>query len=212
MTLARAIVHLATAAIPDPEAYARYREQWLADLDGAAEVGLPALPLALGTLVAAVRIAVAAPRAVVMLPRVRGGLRKAYGAVQILAAAPYLWALGEYVNLQVRTGGGDPYPQYGDHPEVGGILGYLAPVVNALGPAKPVALRVEYLPAVTGSIWLALGGWVIAAALAPAGLLLAVGGRRWARRLPALGTAAAAVAVWLAHSAFGQGLTMWLLD
>lgn len=212
MSLARAIVRLSAAAVPDPGAHARYQEQWLADLDGAAEVGLPVLPLALGTVVAAARIAMATPRAVVLLPRVGGGLRRAYGAVQLLAAAPYLWALAEYVNLQVRTGGTDPSPQFGDHPEVTTILGYLAPVMNALGPMKPFAERLEYLPAMAGTVWLAFGGWVIAAGLAPAGLLLAIGGRRWARRLPAIGTATAAVAVWLTHSAFGQGLTMWLLD
>ena len=68
--LARLVVYLGTAVLPDSATRARYREQWLADVDGAAEVGLSPLSVALGAAAAAVRLAATHPRSVAALIRV----------------------------------------------------------------------------------------------------------------------------------------------
>ncbi|MEV0458961.1 hypothetical protein [Catellatospora methionotrophica] len=57
MRTALAISRLASAALPVSGASARYREQWEADIRGAAEMGLSPLRLALGTVVAAAQLA-----------------------------------------------------------------------------------------------------------------------------------------------------------
>jgi hypothetical protein len=61
-------------------------------------------------------------------------------------------------------------------------------------------------------LWLAFGGWVTAAVLAPVGAVLSVGGRGPARWLPLAGTLAGVATVVLATSGFGQALRIWLLD
>jgi hypothetical protein len=46
--LAIRLVRLAVGMIGDPERRARYEEQWLADIDGAAEVGMSPLAIGIG--------------------------------------------------------------------------------------------------------------------------------------------------------------------
>ena len=68
--LARLVVYVGAAVLPDSATRVRYREQWLADVDGAAEVGLSPLSVALGAAAAAVRLAATHPRSVAALIRV----------------------------------------------------------------------------------------------------------------------------------------------
>ncbi|NJP34687.1 hypothetical protein [Micromonospora thermarum] len=56
LTVALALVRCAAALLPTPHR-ARYLEQWRADVEEAAELGLSPLRLAVGTTVAAARIA-----------------------------------------------------------------------------------------------------------------------------------------------------------
>ncbi|WP_422734808.1 hypothetical protein ACN26Y_14430 [Micromonospora sp. WMMD558] len=57
LTVALALARCAAALLPAPHR-ARYREQWRADVQGAAELGLSSLRLAAGAAVAAARITV----------------------------------------------------------------------------------------------------------------------------------------------------------
>ncbi|QGN47367.1 hypothetical protein GKC29_11280 [Micromonospora sp. WMMC415] len=57
LAVALALVRCAAALLPGPHR-ARHLEQWRADVQGAAELGLSPLRLAVGTTVAAARIAV----------------------------------------------------------------------------------------------------------------------------------------------------------
>ncbi|SCL19057.1 hypothetical protein GA0074692_0536 [Micromonospora pallida] len=81
---ALAVARCAARMLPDPRQRARYLEQWQADVHGAAELGLPALRLALGTAGAAARIIATSPKgSTMMLPvgplalgmRIVGGAR-----------------------------------------------------------------------------------------------------------------------------------------
>jgi hypothetical protein len=82
------------------------------------------------------------------------------------------------------------------------------------GAHDPAHLIIDWFPPFwaygPSMIWLALGGWAVAAALAPVGLVMAIGERRSARWLPAAGTVAAVAA--LAFSEFGTALRIWLAD
>ncbi|GAA4261584.1 hypothetical protein [Dactylosporangium darangshiense] len=200
--LGRAIVYIAAAVMPDPDTRARYREQWLADVDGAAELGLSSLPVALGAAAAAVRLAATDPHSVTalmrapLLPRVSPRLRRAFGIVQLAVAAPYLWAVVFYGYARLRLGV--------SHAELVGT------------PYDPKDLLVLWFPPFWAytpvMLWLAVGGWTVASGLAPAGLVLAIGGQRAARWLPLTGTIAAAAVTALAVSTFGDTLRIWLLD
>jgi len=53
---------------------------------------------------------------------------------------------------------------------------------------------------------------VVAAALAPVGLVFAVGGQRAVRWVPLAGTVAAVAVISLGASDFGADLRTWLLD
>jgi hypothetical protein len=201
--LARAIVYLGSAVIPDASTRARYREQWLADVDGAAEVGLTPIRVAVGAATAAVRMATTDPRsltalmAISLLPRVSDRARRAFGLIQLIVASPYLWAVVYYGYARLRLGV--------SHVELLYERGY-----------DPKDLIVSWLPPMWAygpvMVWMALGGWVVSAMLTPVGLLFAVGGRGWARWLPVAGTIAGVAVVVLAQSEFGGHLRIWLLD
>lgn len=60
--VAERIVDAAVALLPDPQVRERYREEWHADLAGAAEVGRTPLRMSYGLALAAVRVAVAQRR------------------------------------------------------------------------------------------------------------------------------------------------------
>lgn len=62
MRAALAVARWAAALLPGPERRERYREQWAADVRGAADLGLSPLRLALGTVGAAVRIKASAAK------------------------------------------------------------------------------------------------------------------------------------------------------
>jgi hypothetical protein len=196
--IARWIVAAAASAVPDPDTRARYREQWLADVDGAAELAMSPTRVAVGAAVAAVRLA-ARSRAESWTPPLAGvdpRTRRSVGMVQLALAAPYVWALGFWAYARIRLGlPNDVLMTVGHDPKD------LMVISNPLfWPYPPVML------------WLAFGGWVAAAVLAPVGAVLSVGGRGSARWLPLFGTFAAVATGVLATSEFGQALRLWLLD
>lgn len=192
--LARGIVRAGSAVIPDRAARARYREQWLADVDGAAEVGIAPARIALGAAVAAVRLAAAHP--LHQLPGVSLGKRRYFGAVQLAMAVPYLWAVVIFGYAMVRLDLTPAEVLTPYHHDPMGLFGW-PPLVVLHGVCM---------------VWLGLHGWVVAILLAPGGLLLARGVRGSARWLPLAGTLAAAAATVLALSDFGQALRVWMLD
>lgn len=102
--LARAIVHTAAAVLPDPGARTRYREQWLADVNGAAELGMSSLPVALGAAAAAIRLSAAALLRAPLVLRVSGRHRRTFGIVQLAVSTPYLWVLLFYGYARLRLG------------------------------------------------------------------------------------------------------------
>ena len=200
--LARLVVYVGAAVLPDSATRVRYREQWLADVDGAAEVGLSPLSVALGAAAAAVRLAATHPRSVAalirvaVLPGVSMRVRRTLGLVQLAVAAPYLWAVVFYGYARLRLGVSHAELLGGQHDPKELIVWWFPPFWA--------------YPAVV--VWLAIGGWIVAVALAPAGLVLAAGGQRAARWLPLAGTLAAAAVTPLAISHYGDALRIWLLD
>jgi hypothetical protein len=200
--LARAIVRAAAAVLPDPSARGRYREQWTADVEGATEIGMSPLPVALGAAAAAIRLAASDRRSVTRLlpaPLLTGASdrrRRSFGIVQLAVATPYLWAVLFYGYARLLLGV--------SHGELVGT------------PYDPKDLIVDWLPLywIQGfvMVWLALGGWAVAAALAPVGLVYAIGGQRSARWLPMAGTIAAVAVILFAASDFGASLRTWILD
>lgn len=166
-----------------------------------------ALAVALGASVAAIRLAATDPRSVtalthaLLLPRVSARVRRTFGLVQLTVAAPYLWAVLFYGYARLRLGV--------SHAALVGLPG-------RDGPHDPKDLLIAWFPPFwvypAVILWLAVGGWAVAASLAPAGLILAVGGRRTARWLPLVATIAAAAVTALAVSDFGDALRIWLLD
>jgi hypothetical protein len=132
----------------------------------------------------------------VLLPRVSTGQRRGFGLVQLVVAMPYLWAVMYYGYARLRLGVSRAELFSGNHDPKDLLVGWFPPAWG-------------YTPVM---LWLAVGGWAVAVALAPAGLILAIGGRRWARWLPLAGTLAAAAVTALAFSDFGDALRIWLLD
>jgi hypothetical protein len=196
--LARAIVRLGAGVLPDRGTRGRYREQWLADVDGAAELGLRPLPVAGGAALAAIRLAARPPLVAGPPAAGRPGqlARRRIGLVQLAVAAPYLWALAYYAYARVTLGV--------SHAE---LLYERAHDPKDLPAWFPLFWL--YTPVM---LWLAIGGWVLAAGLAPVGLLAAVGGRGAGRWLPLAGTLAGVAATALATSEMGDLLRIWLLD
>jgi hypothetical protein len=201
--LARAIVRTAVTVMPDPSIRTRYREQWLADVDGAAELGMSPLLLALGAAATAIRLAATDPRSVnallraPLLPNVSDRRRRGFGIIQLAISAPYLWAVAFYGYARMRLGV--------SHDQLIGT------------PHDPKDLVVDwwiplYMTHGLVAVWLAVGGWVVAAALAPVGLLLAIGGQRTARWLPLAGTTTAVAVTLYAATNFAADLRTWLLD
>jgi len=200
--LARAIIHAAVAILPDRECRARYREQWLADVNGATELGMSALPVALGAAVAAVQLATTRPPSVTALLRapllsgVSPRQRRRFGLVQLAVSAPYLWAVLFYTYARVRLDV--------SHDQLVGT------------PYDPKDLMVNWLPLQMMHglvvVWLAVGGWLVGVALAPVGLALAIGGKRTARWLPMAGVVGAITVAVFAATDFAAALQTWLLD
>jgi hypothetical protein len=199
--LARGIVRLACAVIADGDTRVRYREQWLADVDGAAEIGIRPTLVAIGAALAACRLAVA-PRSRnawtvrLRLPRISPTARRILGVVQLGAVVPYLWVMVFYAYARVRLGVADAELFNGGRDP------------RSLSADGPLMYWVHGLTA----LWLALHGWILAAALSPAGLLLCVGGRRSARWLPLAGALAATAVTVLALSDLGWALRGWFTD
>ena len=200
--LARAVIHVAVAILPDGASRVRYREQWLADVDGAAELGMSALPVALGAAAAAVQLATIRPPSVTALLRaplqsgVSSRQRRGFGLIQLAVSAPYLCAVLFYTYARVRLDV--------SHDQLVGT------------PYDPKDLMVNWLPlqVVHGllAVWLAVGGWLVGAALAPVGLILAIGGKRAARWLPLAGVGVAVAVAVFAATDFAAALRTWLLD
>jgi hypothetical protein len=200
--LARAIVRAAVAVLPDRGSRVRYREQWLADVDGAAELGMSALPVALGAAAAAVRLATTRPPSVTALLRapllcgVSSRQRRGFGLIQLAVSAPYLWAVVFYAYARVRLGV--------SHDQLVGT------------PYDPKDLMVNWLPLqlMHGlvAVWLAVGGWMVGAVLTPVGLVLAIGGQRAARWLPLAGVGVSVAVAVFAGTDVAAALRTWLLD
>ncbi|MGN9913586.1 hypothetical protein ACTMTJ_39245 [Phytohabitans sp. LJ34] len=68
MRAALLVVRWAAALLPDPERRARYREQWEADVRGAADLDMSPLRVALGAASAAGRITAISSKGTRMLP------------------------------------------------------------------------------------------------------------------------------------------------
>lgn len=201
--LGRLIVHAATALVPDPHARSRYREQWSADVEGAADIGMSTFSVAFGAAAAALRMAatdrhpITALTRAPLLTQVGSRPRRAFGIVQIAAAAPYLWVLALYGYARVRLGVSQA--ELFDTPhDPKDLLTAWVPLAWILHPIS--------------TIWLAIGGWTVGAALAPVGLILAIGGQRMARWLPLTGAVTAVAVTALAASTFGDALRTWILD
>jgi hypothetical protein len=198
--IARWIVTAAVTVVPDQDARARYREQWLADVDGAAELAVSPTRVALGAAMAAMTLATtsraaAVPRAL-QLPRIDPAARRWVGIVQLVLVAPYLWALAFWAYGTMSMGvSGDELMQGGHDPK------------DLLTGWNP--LFWAYVPVV---LWIAVGGWMLAVALVPVGAVLSVGGRGSARWVPLAGTVAGIATAMLATSDFGHALRVWLLD
>jgi len=198
MNIARRIVTVAASVVPGRDARTRYREQWLADVEGAAELAMSPTRVALGAAAAAVRLAATsrAPSLAPALPGIGPAARRSVGIVQLALAVPYLWALAFWAYARIRLGLPNDELLTGAH-----------------DPKNLVVLWIPLFwcyPSVV--LWLAFSGWVTAAVLAPVGAVLSVGGRGPASWLPLAGTGAAVATAVLAASDFGQALRIWLLD
>ncbi len=196
--LAQRVVDTAAGLIRDPATRTRYREQWQADVAGAAELGLRPGRIALGAATSAVRLSVAGthPLAGVRATRIGPRARTAVGVLQVVTIAPYLAALALYGYARLRLGvsRADLFGS-GDDPKdlIGGYLpGYLGYGLMA--------------------VWLALFGALGAAILAPVSLLLSLRARRGTRWLLAGSGLVAVAAADFAFSDFGLSLRDWLLD
>ncbi|GAA4209744.1 hypothetical protein [Actinocatenispora rupis] len=203
--LAYTVVRAATRLVPDPAVRERYREQWFADLDGAAELGLTPARVSLGMAVAAVRLAAADRRGLVAvatgalhLRRISDRARRRFAVVQIVAVAPYLYTLGLYVvgrvsygmtRAQMVTDAADPKGLF--------VFGLWNPF------AWPFPLAVYYQ---------LFAGWYAATVLVPFGLLLAVGARRRHRVLLLAASLAAVAVTVVGATSFGADLRTWILD
>lgn len=202
--LAHTIVRVATRLVPDPVARQRYREQWLADIEGAHELGLAPIRVSLGVAVAAVRLAAADRRGLVavttgalQLHRIGDRARRWFAVLQLVAVAPYGYALGLYVvgllryhltRVDMISANADPK---------GLLLGLWNPL------AWPFPVTVYYL---------LFFGWYGATMLAPFGLLLSIGARRGHRALLLIASFAALAATAIATTTFGADLRTWILD
>jgi hypothetical protein len=194
--LSRRIVRIAVAVIADPALRERYREQWLADVEGAAEVGLAPLPVALGAASAAIRLGASRRSLTPMVSGVSDRVRRAYGAMLLLTAAPYLWAAGYYGYARIRLGVSHAALVSGNH-DPKDLVVWWAPV---------------FWPYVPTALWINVAGWAVAACFAPFGLILGLTGRGAGRWMPLAGSAAAAAAVAIGTSDLGHDLQTWFLD
>jgi hypothetical protein len=201
--LARVIVRAAALVVPDRDRRARYREQWLADVEGAAELHLSPVRLAMGAMWTAIRFATTDRRSAAVLlraplmPSVGPRARRRVGVAQLVLALPYAWTLAFYAYARFRLD-----VSYGELVECcrhqpGDLLVDWFTPFWFYGPAM---------------YWLAFWGWVVSAMLVPVGLVLAIGGRGWSRRLPLAGALAGVAVSLLAVSEFGLDLRTWLLD
>jgi hypothetical protein len=102
MRAALVIVRCAAALLPDPVRRARYREQWEADVIGAADLHLSPLRLAVGAAGAAVLISVTSTKGTRMPPigplalamrLVGGDVRRRAAAVAALSVLTHLGGL-----------------------------------------------------------------------------------------------------------------------
>jgi hypothetical protein len=199
--LARGIVATASTLIGEGDARIRYREQWLADVDGAEELGRRPVSVAFGSAAAAVRVAghhrwtrrelVSALR----FPEVGARPRQAVGLLLLTAVAPYAWGLAFVLEAAAHLGmtPAELISNQGD--------------LDFTWWWPPLVL--SWLPYV---LWSELGGWVVAAVLTPAGFLLSVGGRRSARWLPLAGALAGLAVTVLVHTDFWVAMQRWILD
>jgi hypothetical protein len=198
--LARAVVRGASSLIASHDIRARYREQWLADVDGAGELGIAPTRVALGAALAAVQLAVhpqsrAALAEVLRLPGTSPTARRILGVVQLGSVMPWLWAIAFYGYARVGAGVADAELFQGGR-----------------DPRSVADSALMYWAHGLTAVWLALHGWILMAALGPVGALLSIGGRRSARWLPLTGALAASAVTALALSDFGHALRGWFTD
>jgi hypothetical protein len=199
---AHRLTDLAAGLIRDPAARARYREQWLADIEGAAELGLRPNRIALGAATAAVRLSVTGAHPLHALAsgargiRIGPPIRATVALAQLFMVSLFLYGVALYALAWVVLGdSGEDWFHNGYDPA--DLLDG-----NTTSPLLYVLMM----------FWLAVHGWQLAALLAPVGLLLSLRGTRftrWALRLGAVGGLVAAIVL---DGEFGRELTIWVLN
>ncbi|MFG2007479.1 hypothetical protein ACGFNF_00195 [Micromonospora sp. NPDC048868] len=210
MRLALAVSRFASAALPVSDARSRYREQWEADIHGAADIGLSPLRLALGTAVAALQLAATTRKGTAVLasgnialairaagaPRVRTGL----AVTQLGFGVLYAVVLVLYAVSRIRLG-----------------LGHYELTHEMHDPKDLVPFGFSLLNPftwlfITSQLYIMLHGWMLGAVLATGSLVHALTGNdRW-RRLSVTATAVSAVVLAIALSGFGWDIFVWVRD
>ena len=210
MRAALAISRFASAALPVSDARSRYREQWEADIRGAADMGLSPLRLALGTAMAAFQLAATTRNGTSVLasgnmalairaagaPRVRTSLAIA----QLVLGALYVVVLVLYTVSRIRLG-----------------LGHYEFTHEMHDPKDLVPFGSSLLNPFTwlfmpSQLYVILQGWVLGAVLAAGSLVHALTGNGRGRWLSMTATTVSAVLVAVALSGFGGDIHVWILD
>lgn len=209
LRLALGVARIAAVLLP-AAARNRYREQWQADVRGAADLGLSPLRLAAGTITAAIQLAGTSGKGTLMLAagnaglvlRSLGGLwvRNRLAILQLGLAALYGSVLLLYVASRVRLGishhelthgGYDPKDQvpFGSH--------WFNPLTWLF---------------VLGELYVMLHGWVIGLALAMGTVVQALRRDGHRRRLAAAASVVSLLVLAVALTSFGSDIRTWMLD
>lgn len=206
--LALLIGHLATALLPR-EVRPRHREQWEADIRGAAEIGLSPLRIATGAAVAAVQLAVTTRRQLAVagsgtVGRLRAAstpsARRRVAIVQLILAALYVQVLLLYAISRMRLGiGHNELIQDGNDPK-------------DLLPFGSSPLNPFFWLYALSQIYVLLQGWYAGAALAVWSAIHAFTGAGRSRRWSAAAAAISVVVVAIAVGRFGSDIFRWVLD
>lgn len=210
MRLALAVSRFASAALPVSEARTRYREQWEADIRGAADVGLSPLRLALDTAAAALQLAVTTRKGTAVLAsgntalviRAAGApcLRTGLAVAQLGLGGLYAVVLVMYAASRIRLG-------LGHHELTHGMHDPKDLVPSGFSLLNPITWLF-----MTSQLYVMLHGWVLGVLLAGGSLVHALtgNGHRW--RLSTTATAVSVVVLAIALSSFGRDMVVWVRD
>jgi hypothetical protein len=210
MRVALAISRFASAALPVSDARSRYREQWEADIRGAAVMGLSPLRLALGIAVAAIQLAAITRKETALLASGRIALAiRAAGAPRVrIGLAIAQWGLGTlyavvlvlYAASRIRLGLGHDELTHGGH-----------------DPKDLVPFGFSFLNPFTwllvlSQLYVMLHGWVLGAVLAAGSFVHSLTGNDRGRWLSSTATAVSVVVLAVGLSGFGRDIFVWILD